>query len=130
VRNQFCCGIVSWRHRIPREGIEDFGIVGCIVVYGGRHPYMVTTVNTFPTRKQYGTCRQGLKSRHLLYKITFFGAWWTQFHSWFLLNSSAEILEQSIRARNREGIGLSYWPARLHRRAESIPWIDYLPSQV
>jgi hypothetical protein len=25
-------------------------------------------------------------------------------------------------ARNREGIGLSYWPARLHRLTESIPW--------
>ncbi len=25
-------------------------------------------------------------------------------------------------ARNRVGMGLSYWPARLHRLAEMIPW--------
>jgi hypothetical protein len=35
----------------------------------------------------------------------------------FLVVSSAGILEQSM------GIGLSYRPARLHRLAESIPWI-------
>jgi hypothetical protein len=34
---------------------------------------------------------------------------------------SAGILEQSMGARNRVGIGLSYRPARLHRLAESIP---------
>jgi hypothetical protein len=33
----------------------------------------------------------------------------------------AGILEQSMGNRNREGIWLSYWPARLHRMAESIP---------
>jgi hypothetical protein len=33
-------------------------------------------------------------------------------------------LEQSVKARNQVGIGLSYRPARLHRLrlAESIPW--------
>jgi hypothetical protein len=35
--------------------------------------------------------------------------------------SSAGILEQSIGARNRVGIWLSYRPARLHRLAELIP---------
>ncbi len=36
--------------------------------------------------------------------------------------SSAEILEQSMGARNRVGKALSYrWSARLHRLAESIP---------
>ncbi len=34
---------------------------------------------------------------------------------------SAGILEQSMGARNRVGIGLSYRPSRLHRQAESIP---------
>jgi hypothetical protein len=34
---------------------------------------------------------------------------------------SAGILKQSMGARNRVGIGFSYWPARLHRLAESIP---------
>jgi hypothetical protein len=34
----------------------------------------------------------------------------------------AGILEQSMGARNRVGIGLSYWSARLHRLEESIPW--------
>jgi hypothetical protein len=31
-------------------------------------------------------------------------------------------------ARNRVGIGLSYWAARLHRLAESIPWNRFLGS--
>jgi hypothetical protein len=34
---------------------------------------------------------------------------------------SAGILIQSMGARNREGIGLSYRPARLHRLSELIP---------
>jgi hypothetical protein len=34
----------------------------------------------------------------------------------------AGIFKQSMGARNRVGIGLSYRPARLHRLAESIPW--------
>jgi hypothetical protein len=38
----------------------------------------------------------------------------------------AGILEQSMGARNRVGIGLSYRPARLHRLAEMIPWIPRL----
>ncbi len=33
----------------------------------------------------------------------------------------AGIFEQSMGAKNRVGIGLSYWPTRLHRLAESIP---------
>ena len=36
-------------------------------------------------------------------------------------SASAGILEQSMGARNLVGIGLSYQPARLHRLAESIP---------
>ena len=39
----------------------------------------------------------------------------------FLPASCAGILEQSMGARNRVGIGLSHRPARLHRLAESIP---------
>jgi hypothetical protein len=39
---------------------------------------------------------------------------------------SAGILEQSMGARNRVGIGLSYRPAVLHRLAESIPWNRFL----
>jgi hypothetical protein len=33
----------------------------------------------------------------------------------------AGIFKQSMGARNRAGIGLSYWSARLHKLAESIP---------
>ncbi len=36
--------------------------------------------------------------------------------------SGAGIFKQSMAARNRVGIGLSYWPAKLHRLAELIPW--------
>jgi hypothetical protein len=38
------------------------------------------------------------------------------------------IFKQSIGARNRVGIGLSYRPARLHRLAELIPWNRFLGS--
>ncbi len=36
--------------------------------------------------------------------------------------SSAGLFKQSIGAKNRIGIELSYRPARLHRLAELIPW--------
>jgi hypothetical protein len=41
----------------------------------------------------------------------------TNRQNWF----SAGIWEQSMGARNRVGIGLSYRPARLHRLAKSVP---------
>ncbi len=34
--------------------------------------------------------------------------------------------KQSVGARNRVGIGLSYRPARLHRLAEFIPWTRFM----
>jgi hypothetical protein len=34
----------------------------------------------------------------------------------------AGIFIKSMGARNQGGIVLSYWPARLHRLAEFIPW--------
>ncbi len=40
--------------------------------------------------------------------------------------NSAGILEQSMGARNRVRVGLSYWPARLERLAKSIPWNRFL----
>jgi hypothetical protein len=36
----------------------------------------------------------------------------------------AGIFKQSMEARNRVGIGLSYRPARLYRLAELTPWIE------
>ncbi len=42
--------------------------------------------------------------------------------------ASTEILEQSMGAENRVGIGLSYRAARQHRLAESIPWNRFLGS--
>ncbi len=42
------------------------------------------------------------------------------------LNSCAGFLNQSMGARNRERIGLSYWPAWLHRLTELIPWNRFL----
>jgi hypothetical protein len=35
-------------------------------------------------------------------------------------------LKQSMGARKRVGIGVSYWPARLHRLAELILWNQVL----
>jgi hypothetical protein len=40
----------------------------------------------------------------------------------------AGIFKESMEARNRGGIGLSYRPARLHRLAEFIPWNRFLGS--
>jgi hypothetical protein len=37
----------------------------------------------------------------------------------------AEIFKKSMGARHRGGIGFSYWPARLHRLAEFIPWLQF-----
>jgi hypothetical protein len=42
-----------------------------------------------------------------------------------LVKSRAGIFKQSMEARNRGGIGLSYRTARLHRLAESIPWNQF-----
>jgi hypothetical protein len=44
------------------------------------------------------------------------------------LKSSAGILEQSMGARNRVGVGLSYRPARIYRLAELINGNRFLGS--
>ncbi len=44
-------------------------------------------------------------------------------------NTRAGIFKESMGARNRGGIGLSYRPARLHRLAEFIPWNRFLGSE-
>ncbi len=41
---------------------------------------------------------------------------------------SAGIFKQSMGARNRVGIGLSYRPTRIHRQAKLIPWNRFLGS--
>jgi hypothetical protein len=38
-----------------------------------------------------------------------------------MLEASAGIVKQSMGAKNQVVIGLSYWPARIHRLEESIP---------
>jgi hypothetical protein len=40
----------------------------------------------------------------------------------------ARIFKQSMGAINRVGIGLTYWPTRLHSLAELIPWNRFLGS--
>ncbi len=53
----------------------------------------------------------------------------TQMYFPLKLRNSAGILEQSMKARNRDiGIGLSYLPARLHSLAELVPWNRFLGS--
>jgi hypothetical protein len=46
----------------------------------------------------------------------------------FYHQGRARFLKQSLEARNRVGIGLSYRPARLHGLAELIPWNQILSS--
>jgi hypothetical protein len=50
------------------------------------------------------------------------------FSYWSVFKNSVGIFKQSMGTRNREGIGLSYRPARLLRLAESIPWNRFLGS--
>jgi hypothetical protein len=45
-----------------------------------------------------------------------------QFHGGKKKKSSAGIFKQSLGARNRVGIGLSYRPVRLHSLASFVPW--------
>jgi hypothetical protein len=40
----------------------------------------------------------------------------------------AGIFKQSMGAWNRVGMGLSYWPARLHSLTELVPWNRFLGS--
>jgi hypothetical protein len=42
--------------------------------------------------------------------------------------AGAGIFKKSMGARHRVGIGLSYWPAGLHRLAELMPWNQFLGS--
>jgi hypothetical protein len=44
------------------------------------------------------------------------------------ISDCAGIFKQSIGARNREEIGLSYRPPRLHSLAELVPWNKFLGS--
>jgi hypothetical protein len=48
--------------------------------------------------------------------------------NWAAEEPGAGIFKESMGARNRGGIGLSYRPARLHRLAEFIPWNRCLGS--
>jgi hypothetical protein len=43
-------------------------------------------------------------------------------------DSSAGIFKLTIEARNRVGIGLSHWAAKLHILAVLIPWNRFLGS--
>jgi hypothetical protein len=45
-----------------------------------------------------------------------------------LFQHRAGIFKQSMGTRNRVGIGLLYWPARLHWLAELVPWNRFLCS--
>ncbi len=48
--------------------------------------------------------------------------------SQLFIQTWAGFFKQSVGARNRVGLGLSYRPARLHRLAEFIPWNRFLGS--
>ncbi len=55
VRNQFRCGIDSWRHRFHVKELK-ISECPCVLIHmlrGGAPLF----VNTFPTHKQYGSCR-------------------------------------------------------------------------
>ncbi len=48
--------------------------------------------------------------------------------AYFMVSTCAGIYEQSMGARNRVGLGLSYRPARLHRLAELVSWNRFFDS--
>jgi hypothetical protein len=54
-------------------------------------------------------------------RLHLYTANWKPLRARIPVYSSAGILEQPIGARNRVGIGLSYWPASLHMLTESNP---------
>ncbi len=78
VRNQFRCGIDSWRHRCLAKEFKTSEFSSAYVVCGRRRPILI---NTFPTRRQFGSYRQEMKSRFLLKKVTFYRTRPTRFHT-------------------------------------------------
>ncbi len=76
-----------------------------------------------------------IQKRLRLWDVLSAEGFWTsrQCAHFFLLKtcispSCAGIFKQSMGARNRVGIGLSYRPARLHGLAELVPWNRFLCS--
>jgi hypothetical protein len=83
----------------------------------GYHPYF----SLFETRARICKPFKEPKNR--------FTAWRAATTTLFSYQAARDgILEQSMGARNRVGIGLSYRPARLHRLAGSIPSNRFLGS--
>jgi hypothetical protein len=80
----------------------------------------------FSTPPLKGTVQQALQfcSHYLRQQCVLFIL---AFKSFFGMHC-AGIFKQSMGARNRVGIVLSYRPARLHRLAELIPWNRFLGS--
>ena len=81
-----------------------------------------------PTFKNYMSC---ILPKKLKYNILFTrrdSREYAQTVQNVLCSPRAGIFKQSMGARNRLGIGLSYRPARLHRLAEFIPWNRFLGS--
>ncbi len=75
---------------IPRARIsyKDFRTVAIIFCLSSCL-IQVNCVASIPlsVNTQTNSCLQGMKSRFLLLKLTFYGTWPTRFHTWFLLNS-------------------------------------------
>ncbi len=100
VRNQFRCGIDSWRHEIPVKELKRSKLSSSYFVCRARASLLI---KTFPTCKWHISA--GDKSRLLLKTFTFYEACPTRFRTWFLFNSRNRFLPHIIRLKI---------PVRLH----------------
>ncbi len=89
-------------------------------------------IHTFPTSLFFTDCSLCPLSYHFALK----SAWYSSMEDGVCVlrvflpmwESCAGIFKQSMGARNRTGIGLSYRPARLHSQEELFPWKLFLGS--
>ncbi len=78
-KNQFRCGIDSWRHRFQVKEVKISKLLSSCIVCGG--------INTFPTRKNMAAVGRGWKVDSSFKNMHFMGHWLIRFHTWFLLSS-------------------------------------------
>jgi hypothetical protein len=88
---------------------------------GARPPFFTITTITYKVVMYIPAERADTLPKFLCYSVAYPVGGGGQ-------NGCAGISKQSMGDRNREGIGLSYWPARLHRLADLILRNRFLDS--
>ncbi len=103
-------------HRL--HGIDSWWEISVVEFDSWRHRFHVKELKTTELSSSYIVCGewQSYWSTHFQHAIYDSRRQRMKADSW------TGIFKQSMGARNRVGIGLSYRPARRHRLAEFIPW--------